>query len=288
MNSLNTEHDIVVNVLKCNKLIADNGYKFPHKLFEKSFKELYSEVHGLDNLNESINIDYLSYSFGSTAPQSVNIPCNHYAIFRKTLDFIKSNNNSVKFNLNESIKPLNVVEKSSNSIKKIKADINLFESELTKLIDKLEKVNDFDKYDKDILKLKLSLNTPVKLFGFDVTKYRDFIWKDNLFSLVLNLSTKQIYQTLNFGDDKILIDSQVYDIPTDDIINIAVDEIILKLNEKLTKSNYILYMQQSLGGRFIEIYKDVNKLGFKYTDNLYKDNEQQNVLKQYNQSNIKK
>lgn len=257
------EQLIVSTIFACNKEIE----KFCNetKLFETNSNiyhfnmlSLYSNIIGTNfkSLNESqlLNESYIKVP-------STN---NYYKYFLEVDKFLTGFHLDIQNNLNESI---------TIDTKKVESPTNLniltFKTELKQIIEKLSKIDDFQKYtNTDIIKTKIFAKRPLFVYGYNiinnialqselVNKFQ--LTQDKIASILYNKPEKLLYFCTK---------NQIF------TYNIEVDEFSILNDFKFdfTENNYLQKLKEHLEIFAIyEIFVNVNFLNIKFTDNLYND-----------------
>lgn len=215
---------------------------------------------GLKSLMEDCGVQFDS-NFNPLIKASIqNKHKNYYVYFKNVLSFINGYEPSIQRNLNESM------DKSSN--------IQRFRRDLMRVIAALEKQDDFEKYNDNILKLKTSLNQPLSVNGFNVIGnrlvlddienfYGNKIKGENLLNIVYNKNQKCLYYVIKEG-------FVTYDIKTDEFFF-----------TKLNQCNFEKLKTYLGVNNLLKIYQNVSALNLKFEDNLYKDRLAEKLHEQY-------
>ena len=249
-----------ISVMKQNRISNKDT-----RLFESNFKALYKDVNGLSSLNES----RIPFTKDENKPNVVlNNPTNVFAYLRKVVDICESYDETFVMNLNESFK----VEDSEV---KDKYDIPSYIKYLKRVINTLRKQDDFSKLNNQILSIKTSLNQPLRVYGMNVINTHP---DDSIYGIIYDKSQKKLI----FVSEK---DITVYNIEDDsystlvesypDLIN---DADYSQAVEKITPHNFSRIIKDYVHNNMCTLYTDVRKLDLKYTDNMYKDQEQRSRL----------
>lgn len=188
---------------------------------------------------------------------------NIYAYLKKVLQVTKNADSS----LNESVSD--------------EYNISKFNRYLTKLIGNLEMQNDCKRLDIDSLKRKASLNASIFVKGMDI----NHIFTD-LNKLYPSAVKVMYYDITNSTIIIVYVDNviSVYDInndtfgPINGFYNFDNLQDISSIDISNIKSTDLdLYMKSKIHNNIVNIYRNLDLLGLKFTDNLYKDNTRGNI-----------
>ena len=257
----NNEALILGTIINCiNNIRSVSGNKRLNESLNK-FSKLYLLSTGLKNLNESEN----------KVPNAVKFPesKNTFAYCKKVKKFL----DTFELPLQESIESVNGAQNI----------IRNFKTEISKIINELEKQDSFDNYTNDILKIKISTGKPLTVYGYNLI---------NNFALMQQLSVK--YGITNQNLLAIVYDKHNKELlfvgyNTNSVIkyNLESDEFAYKEFDKQLKFNPTQYLKElkELTGINIlfELYVSIQALSLKYTDNLYQDSANTILRKQYEQ-----
>lgn len=196
---------------------------------------------------------------------------NKYAYLTRVSDILNDFDTSV-VSLNESMNQ-DIHTSQEYDIQKFKRYIN-------KLVKELKSQNDFDRLDPDIIKIKQSLNASLYVKGLDVNHiHHDLskITQHHIISLVYDKSYDRIIIVFKEGGVSVYdINTDIFGSPTNFYNdNNAVDIRGINVN-KIKLSEICIYLKSKIHNNLISIYTDLDELGLKYSDNLYKDNERRN------------
>lgn len=286
LSILDKEQTIIATLIDCNKQIQSlNESVLNNKSLEKKVN-LYHYNFGsvYKQLNESIS-DQSQDDFVAIK----NHRGNYYSYLKNVKNFIEGYEPEIQKSLNES---LSIDEKLNPNATQI--NIFSFKNDLDKILKILEKQNDFDRLDSEIIKIKSFAKQPIMILGFDVCNnlglktelYNKFkIQESDLIAICYEKSEHQLF----FITSNIIV---VYSVKNDlfDLYNIVnknrqISELTLEpktylkvLKEKIEKNT--LY----------ELWVNVEKFELKFTDNLYFDNlrNTENKIYQEKKSVIKK
>ena len=297
---LEKEQFVVETILSCSSILYTVKQK--HNLTSKLFETSSPFNNNLEMLFESITgYDYSLYKNNSNITKNPNIlnpkdfRNNNYAYLQAVNNSLDSYDKTIITNLNESINNLGF-------------DINAFKLDIQDTITQLEKINDFENYDKlpiEIRKIKIWARKPIYIFGFDIinnqalrnelaNRYKIDI-STALISILFDKSNKQI---LFIFTGNII----VYDIKTNQLDyynqigrNILMDEydensyLNIPNIEKINKDNYMGIITEAVNNNMLKIYENIDLLDMKFTDNLYQDGARSKYLeknKQYSDNNF--
>jgi hypothetical protein len=250
MNIHDQESRISYLLLEAHNIVSQYDRSKYMSIYKKNFTALF----------ESLSDD-LSYN--------QQIPCliqsNKFARLNRIYEELNSYDESV-------IKPLN--ESIEQPFQKFNADT--FKNLINDTLNRMKKNDDFKVLPPDILKIKRDLHIPVCVWGFDINQVLTL--RPNAFSLVYDRTFKKVI-IVNYAQNgkEQVGDLEVYDILSDSLLgNDKLQPILAGINSKIkadtfTKSNYLDILKLVFGNNLIVIYKDINKLDFKFTDNLFND-----------------
>lgn len=261
-NSSKQHNELVLigTILECNKRLFESTRLPRCKKYFKKFNNLYSLSTGLNNLNESVEL----------LPNAVEFPKtgNLYSYYNKVSKFL----NTFEVPLQESLDSLSNVQQA----------IRDFKIDLKTIINKLEKQDSFDNYTDNILKIKILSKQSLTVCGFDIINnlalmselsVKFGLSNNNLLALVYNKYDKELlfigYNTSNVVK---------YNIKTDELEKKEFENKSFKFNP----INYLQELKQLTGiNNLFEIYVSINALSLKYTDNVYQDKANTELLKQF-------
>ena len=275
------ESAILSTIIACIKNLKDLQKKFGKiknlceslnlNVYNNNMINLYSDLSGMEyhELNENVN-----FEDGSMVKNHRN---NYYAYFKKVSDFLDGYELGIQNSLNESFEPVDI-KKLTNLGTKIKKTfgIDSFKSDLKKVIDRLESINEIETYSNDIINIKIFAHKPIFIYGYDIVnnlKLQEELNKrynktiNNLLSIIYDKSNKEL---LFVYSDSII----AYNLEDD-----SFKQAIVKLN----KSNYLDYIKNNINMNIVEIYKNIELMELKFTDNLYHDNARREFME-----NVKK
>jgi hypothetical protein len=244
-----------IKIASFNKLI-----KTRNNLYHFNMEQLYREINPTVNLNENFEIIHPNHI--------VNSRNNHYAYLQKVNNFVNNFEPKLVKSLNENF--------SIEDNKAQPTDFFTFNKFLKKIISELEKINEIDKTPSDILKIKITLNKPILVYGYDICN---------------NLALKnELREKFNLTSDNLLsicydkLNSQLLFIPTDlfdniicydlkkDVLDLFNNINTEKLKSKIEKKSYFDDLKKLLNNNtLVEVYKNIELYGLKFTDNLYND-----------------
>lgn len=273
------ESNLVSTILLCceniQKLFESNIIKpsFDNKTYFYDFKNLYCEINEInfdDFYNKSLNesITNLLIEKNIISPTNNN---NYYAYLKKVYNYIDNYSNQIIVNLNESMKI------DGDKSKRI-LDISSFKDELSKIIKDVEKQDDTN-LPSDILKIKLDLNIRLNVMGFNINKDSAFISSiekifgiksENIRKIFYDKSNKSLYIFLRIAEIPKMI---YYDIKND-----KYEEYAIK-NKDIKDDDVLDLLKQNVNNNIIIVHNMPVEL--KFTDNLYSDAKQNEILKKY-------
>lgn len=210
-----------------------------------------SKAHKSINKDLSESDNFIKYDTNFTNDITSIIPENKYAKLLKISDFINDSKDLYK-PLNES---LNI-------------DINTIKHAITKHINNLESINDFDMLPDVSLNIKINLNSKINIKGFNI--YSLLNYDSSIFEMIYDKTYHKVF-IININDDKSISHIRLYDIKTDTFTNIVDQELLNLPINRIFESIKFKYHNN-----MIVIYKNMNKLGLKFEDNLYNDNKRKN------------
>ena len=275
-----------VNILEHNDAIKRFTSINNLDIFKHNFKSLYSDVNDLDILNESEDSFNNILESDSTKPDlQLTVKSNVYVQLKKSLHYINSTERGVISALNESLKPLN----EENSFK---YDISEFKIELNNVLNRLKNQDDTKLLSNDVLKIKTSLQSPINVFGLDLYKLIDEIaaMNTNLFAVVYNKSEHELI--LIYSNKEVVTDFEVYSITNDCFFKLISSEKYKKCKDIFITDprpnihNYLQSLKNKIGHNIIQIYIDIDRLGLKFTDNIYKDGARLSAIENYKKENM--
>ena len=174
---------------------------------------------------------------------------NPYAELKKSMVIMNENNDTVT--------SLNLVS---------------FMSDINRAIKKLDSIDDTN-IPPDICKIRVDINNRFNVKGFDT----GLLIKPDTLHLIYNRTNHCVYVISSTGKD-INHDVIVYNIESDEHTHINCDFHHESKNNSF-KTDIIYKLREHTGlSDFVTIYTNPRLIGFKFTDSLYKDSEQQSHL----------
>lgn len=266
---------ILGTIISCIKNLKDLQRKFSKiknlceslnlNIYNNNMLSLYSNLSGIEfhQLNESVSFDQIN--------MVKNPRNNYYSYFRKVSDFLDGYEIGIQNSLNESFEPVLI----SNDIKtksltnlgtKIKKTFGIesFKDDLKKVIERLESINEIDTYSNEVINIKIFAHKPIFIYGFDIVN------NIKLQEELNNKFQKDISSLLSIIYDK--TNKELLFIYSSGIVSYEVEEDRFKdVKVNLNKSNYLDYIKNNINFNIVEIYKNIQLMELKFTDNLYHD-----------------
>lgn len=258
------EQEIVATIIACNKEINPNNKN-------NNMIQLYESIIGWDN-NKQINYENIE---ANNKIKFSDYRKNKLVYLQNVNNFLyeSENNADIIVNLNESIQD---------------SEIFNFRNDLNKNIEELLKSDDFNKLDildKNILKIKIFANKPIYVLGFDIMNnyhLQEELKKSyninivDIISILFDKSNKQLF----FVFDKLLFN---YVLGTNEFGYYKIQW------DDLNSKNYLSIIKEEINANIVEIYININNLGFTYKDNLFQDNKKTQEIAgkaQYRNNNL--
>lgn len=285
------EQIIVGTILYCNSVIQKlneqyNGQHKLRKLFETdttyyNMINLASKITGagISMLNENVDTFIADNNF-----VKMNEHQNNYAYFKKVRSFLNGFETSIQQNLNESlviktptIRPLGGGRLESENAQSQISNIDTFKKQLNKYIVELENNNDTDNYTSQVISVKIFLNKPLFVYGFNIAN-----------SLMFQ---QEICNKFNKNSDELLMilfeksEKYLMFIFKNDIITYSINDDELKkmnLTFRIDTSNIICCIGDNISRNVLILYHKTSDL--KFTDNLYHDVAQSEYLNKFKSS----
>ena len=265
MNIQEQESGLTSLLLESIQILHNNNiYNKDLRIYENNFKSL------MNVINES-EIQETSEIKSFNPHISINQPNNVYAYITKVISLCESYDKSLIHNLNESF------DSSYSNHSKDKHDISSYIKYMNRIKSYLKKQNDFDKFNNQIVSLKVSLHQPLSVYGMNVCSLSNT--NNDVDGIIFDKSNKIIIFV------KEGVSPWCYDISTDDYHTLAdtYSEYINNNEEseiinKLKPNNFITIIKEYIHSNMIPLYVNIDKLGLKYSDNLYKDQAQKSAV----------
>lgn len=260
---------ILGTIISCIKNLKDLQKKFGKiknlceslnlNIYNNNMMSLYSNLSGIEfhQLNESVSFDQIN--------MVKNPRNNYYSYFKNVSDFLDGYEIGIQNSLNESFEPVDI-KSLTNLGTKIKKTFGIesFKEDLKKVIEKLESINEVEVYSNDIINIKIFAHKPIFIYGFDIVnniglqeelnkKYK----KDtnSLLSIIYDKTNKDLLFVYPSG-----------------IITYKIEEdIFQELQFNLNKAIYLQFVKDNINANIVEIYRNIQLLELKFTDNLYND-----------------
>jgi hypothetical protein len=263
------EQEIVATIICCSKQL---------KIDNKPMIKLYESIIGFSNENNNIDSEIIE---NNNKVKFSDFRNNKLAYFNNVNKFLNESENNIINNLNENF--------NDDSV-----NIEYFKKELNKNISELLKNNDFNKLDtldSNILKIKIFANKPIFVYGFDImNNYHLQEELKNTYNLnivdIISIIFDKTNKQLLFVFENNLI---VYVLETNSFgyyNNIYENQ---KINESITKTNYLDIIKNEINANIIEIFINRTKLEFTFKDNLFQDKKRTEEIagkSQYRNNNL--
>lgn len=260
---------ILGTIISCIKNLKDLQRKFGKiknlceslnlNIYNNNMLSLYSNLSGIEfhQLNESVSFDQIN--------MVKNPRNNYYSYFKKVSDFLDGYEIGIQNSLNESFEPVDI-KSLTNLGTKIKKTFGIesFKDDLKKVIERLESINEIDTYSNEVINIKIFAHKPIFIYGFDIVN------NIKLQEELNNKFQKDISSLLSIIYDK--TNKELLFIYSSGIVSYEVEEDRFKdVKVNLNKSNYLDYIKNNINFNIVEIYKNIQLMELKFTDNLYHD-----------------
>lgn len=260
------EELIVGTIIEANKQLQtflNESKSFKKNKFVKLYESKYADVidYNMKSLFADVtNTNIFNLNENNNFPSAFeNKRKNYYSYFNKVYKFLNGYELNIQTSLNESLK----TDVNSTAI-----DIKTFKNFLKNTIKSLEKQNDYQNYDTDILNIKTFAKQPIFVYGYDICNNIKNLSNEinlninNLIGIVYSEKDKQIWFVPKNSQSLI-----IYDIINDEL---KTENNFIKSNLDPKKYLEQLKTEKDIYNLF-EIYTNQDLFDLKFTDNLYHD-----------------